>query len=224
MPFIETDDGTRLLYKDRGTGEPVLSVNGWVLGTDTWGYQGRAGPLDGVPRPVCLHHGDRGRPRRCRRGPARPHSAAGDNADLCAAGLDLPDRRRGRRWPVPALLPGPAAGRPHRRARTRTGGRPARRHRPGPAQVPSVCCEPAALRAARCRGHGRRCRRPPDPAGRSRRRPRARAAGGARLTDRRTRRPDPRILQRRPLSRPAHRDDPRSSCPGDDDHPVGPVW
>src|SRR5215208_6286513 len=39
MPFIETGDGTRLFYKDWGTGEPVLFVHGWVLGADMWEYQ-----------------------------------------------------------------------------------------------------------------------------------------------------------------------------------------
>jgi non-heme chloroperoxidase len=39
MPFIQTDDGTRLFYKDWGTGQPVLFVHGWVLGADMWEYQ-----------------------------------------------------------------------------------------------------------------------------------------------------------------------------------------
>jgi non-heme chloroperoxidase len=39
MPFIQTGDGTRLFYKDWGTGEPVLFVHGWVLGADMWEYQ-----------------------------------------------------------------------------------------------------------------------------------------------------------------------------------------
>lgn len=39
MPFIEAGDGTRLFYKDWGTGAPVLFVHGWVLGADMWEYQ-----------------------------------------------------------------------------------------------------------------------------------------------------------------------------------------
>jgi non-heme chloroperoxidase len=30
MPFIHTNDGTRLFYKDWGTAQPVLFVHGWA--------------------------------------------------------------------------------------------------------------------------------------------------------------------------------------------------
>ena len=39
MPFIQTNDGTQLFYKDWGAGQPVLFVHGWVLGADMWEYQ-----------------------------------------------------------------------------------------------------------------------------------------------------------------------------------------
>ena len=39
MPFIETNDGTILFYKDWGEGKPVLFVHGWCLGADMWEYQ-----------------------------------------------------------------------------------------------------------------------------------------------------------------------------------------
>ena len=40
MPnFIETRDGTRLFYRDWGTGKPILFVHAWALPSDMWGYQ-----------------------------------------------------------------------------------------------------------------------------------------------------------------------------------------
>ena len=37
--YIETRDGTRLFYKDWGTGKPVVFIHGWALGADMWEYQ-----------------------------------------------------------------------------------------------------------------------------------------------------------------------------------------
>ncbi len=39
MPFIETGDGTRLFYKDWGSGRPVVLIHGWPLDADMWEYQ-----------------------------------------------------------------------------------------------------------------------------------------------------------------------------------------
>jgi pimeloyl-ACP methyl ester carboxylesterase len=39
MPYLETRDGTRLYYKDWGTGQPVLLIHGWPLNADMWEYQ-----------------------------------------------------------------------------------------------------------------------------------------------------------------------------------------
>ncbi len=39
MPYIQTQDGTRLFYKDWGTGQPVLFLHGWPLNADMWEYQ-----------------------------------------------------------------------------------------------------------------------------------------------------------------------------------------
>jgi non-heme chloroperoxidase len=39
MPFLETDDHTRLFYQEWGPGEPVLFVHGWAMGADMWEYQ-----------------------------------------------------------------------------------------------------------------------------------------------------------------------------------------
>lgn len=42
MPFVDTQDGTRLFCKDWGTGQPVLLVHGWPLNADMWEYQAAA--------------------------------------------------------------------------------------------------------------------------------------------------------------------------------------
>jgi len=39
MPFLDTPDGTRLYYKDWGTGRPVVFIHGWPLDADMWEYQ-----------------------------------------------------------------------------------------------------------------------------------------------------------------------------------------
>jgi len=38
-PFIETFDGTRLFYREWGTGDPVLFVHSWAVNADLWQYQ-----------------------------------------------------------------------------------------------------------------------------------------------------------------------------------------
>ena len=38
-PFIEARDGTRLFYRDWGTGRPVVFVAPWALNSDWWEYQ-----------------------------------------------------------------------------------------------------------------------------------------------------------------------------------------
>ena len=39
MPYIETEDYTRLFYRDWGTGPTVLFLHGWAVGADIWEYQ-----------------------------------------------------------------------------------------------------------------------------------------------------------------------------------------
>ena len=36
MPFVTTDDGTEIFYKDWGTGQPVVFHHGWPLSSDDW--------------------------------------------------------------------------------------------------------------------------------------------------------------------------------------------
>lgn len=39
MPFVTTQDGTEIFYKDWGTGQPVLFSHGWPLSADAWDNQ-----------------------------------------------------------------------------------------------------------------------------------------------------------------------------------------
>src|SRR5688572_23004413 len=39
MPFITTDDGTNIFYKDQGSGQPMLFSHGWPLSADAWDAQ-----------------------------------------------------------------------------------------------------------------------------------------------------------------------------------------
>ena len=39
MGMITTTDGTRIHYKDWGTGQPVVFSHGWPLNTDAWDDQ-----------------------------------------------------------------------------------------------------------------------------------------------------------------------------------------
>jgi hypothetical protein len=39
FPFIETDERTRLFYKDWGAGRPVVFIHGWAMNADMWQYR-----------------------------------------------------------------------------------------------------------------------------------------------------------------------------------------
>ncbi|WP_313472251.1 alpha/beta hydrolase [Brevundimonas sp.] len=39
MPFITTDDGTEIFYKDWGSGQPIVFHHGWPLSADDWDAQ-----------------------------------------------------------------------------------------------------------------------------------------------------------------------------------------
>lgn len=36
MPYIETNDGTQIYYKDWGNGQPIVFSHGWPLNSDAW--------------------------------------------------------------------------------------------------------------------------------------------------------------------------------------------
>lgn len=39
MAYVEAADGTRLFYKDWGSGRPVVFIHGWPVNADMWEYQ-----------------------------------------------------------------------------------------------------------------------------------------------------------------------------------------
>lgn len=39
MPFIKTNDGTEIYYKDWGSGQPIVFHHGWPLSADDWDTQ-----------------------------------------------------------------------------------------------------------------------------------------------------------------------------------------
>src|ERR1700748_676990 len=39
MPYVETNDGTRIFYKDWGEGKPIVFHHGWPLSADDWDTQ-----------------------------------------------------------------------------------------------------------------------------------------------------------------------------------------
>ena len=39
MPFITTQDGTEIFYKDWGSGQPIVFHHGWPLSADDWDAQ-----------------------------------------------------------------------------------------------------------------------------------------------------------------------------------------
>jgi len=39
MPFVTTDDGTEIYYKDLGSGQPIMFHHGWPLSSDDWDAQ-----------------------------------------------------------------------------------------------------------------------------------------------------------------------------------------
>ena len=47
MPYITTQDGTTLFYKDIGSGEPIVLIHGWPLNSDMWEYQATFLSLNG---------------------------------------------------------------------------------------------------------------------------------------------------------------------------------
>ena len=39
MPYVETEDGTQIFYKDWGQGKPIVFHHGWPLSADDWDTQ-----------------------------------------------------------------------------------------------------------------------------------------------------------------------------------------
>ena len=68
MPFITTDDGTEIFYKDWGSGQPIVFHHGWPLSADDWdaemlfflgqGYRGIAHDRRGHGRSTQTDNGN----------------------------------------------------------------------------------------------------------------------------------------------------------------------
>src|SRR6188472_4221577 len=39
MPYVTTEDGTEIFYKDWGSGQPIMFHHGWPLSSDDWDSQ-----------------------------------------------------------------------------------------------------------------------------------------------------------------------------------------
>ena len=39
MPFVTSQDGTEIFYKDWGSGQPIVFHHGWPLSSDDWDAQ-----------------------------------------------------------------------------------------------------------------------------------------------------------------------------------------
>lgn len=88
MPFVEIGDGTRLFYKDWGTGKPVLFVHGWCLGADMWEYQ-MAPLVDEGLR--CVAYDARGSGRSDQPGHGYDFDTLADDLAVVIEHLDLRD-------------------------------------------------------------------------------------------------------------------------------------
>src|ERR1700709_165754 len=88
MPYVTTDDGVEIFYKDWGQGQPIVFSHGWPLSADDWGNQMLffLGPW--YPG-IAAHRRRRGAPPRAGAGHDMDHYAA----DLAAVTehLDLHD-------------------------------------------------------------------------------------------------------------------------------------
>ena len=39
MPYVKTQDGTEIYFKDWGRGTPIVLIHGWPLNSDMWEHQ-----------------------------------------------------------------------------------------------------------------------------------------------------------------------------------------
>jgi pimeloyl-ACP methyl ester carboxylesterase len=87
-PFIETTDGTRLFYKDWGSGKPVLFVHSWAVNADMWDYQ----MIHLVDRGCrCIGYDRRGHGRSSQPGNGYDFDTLADDLATVVEELDLTD-------------------------------------------------------------------------------------------------------------------------------------
>jgi non-heme chloroperoxidase len=86
MPFVESQDGTKLSYIDWGAGEPVLFVHGGQLGAEMWEYQIVPLMEAGLR---CIAYDRRGCGRSDQPGDGYDFDTLGDDLAAVVEGLDL---------------------------------------------------------------------------------------------------------------------------------------
>ena len=86
MPTIEARDGTKLFYKDWGTGDPVVLIHGWPLNADMWEYQMPALASRGLR---CIAYDRRGFGRSDQPWTGYEYETLADDLAALLEGLDL---------------------------------------------------------------------------------------------------------------------------------------
>lgn len=88
MPYISTDDGTRLFYKDWGSGKPVVFSHGWPLTADAWEDQMVFLAQHGYR---CIAHDRRGHGRSAQTSNGNDMNSYADDLAALLLALDLRD-------------------------------------------------------------------------------------------------------------------------------------
>jgi non-heme chloroperoxidase len=88
MSFITTNDGTRIYYKDWGSGRPIVFSHGWPLSADAWDRQMLALAQHGYR---CIAHDRRGHGRSDQPAAGNDMSTYADDLAALTDALDLHD-------------------------------------------------------------------------------------------------------------------------------------
>jgi non-heme chloroperoxidase len=88
MPYMETNDHTRLFYRDWGAGPAVLFVHGWAVGADIWEYQMTPLSCQGLR---CIAYDQRGCGRSDDPGRGFDYNTLADDLAAVINQLDLHD-------------------------------------------------------------------------------------------------------------------------------------
>jgi non-heme chloroperoxidase len=88
MPYVKTDDGTELFYKDRESGQPIVFHHGWPLSSDDWDAQLMFFLQEGYR---VIAHDRRGHGRSTQTAHGHDMDTYGKDAAVVADHLDLHD-------------------------------------------------------------------------------------------------------------------------------------
>ena len=88
MPFIKTQDGTQIYYKEWGTGQPIVFSHGWPLSADDWDNQMLFFLLQGFR---VIAHDRRGHGRSGQPWEGNEMDTYADDLAALTAALDLKD-------------------------------------------------------------------------------------------------------------------------------------